>query len=95
MEIADEDGKTFNKKTYYKKFKIILVYLIIMLKVACIYDKPSICMLGNTYPNVCRPSNEAIMLHPDFSKIKPSFQNQEQPKRINEIKPEVIAQNYI
>ena len=62
---------------------------------ACIYDKPCVSLLANTYPSVTRPSKDAHVLHPDFSETKPSFSSSESPKRINEIKAEVVAQKIL
>ena len=96
VEIADDDGKSFKQKNFLiKNAKAYLGISNHYAKVASIYDIPSVCMVGNTYPNVCKPSEKAVMLSPDFTNIKPSFQNQEEQKRINEIKPEILVNSIL
>jgi hypothetical protein len=56
------------------------------------YEVPSVSLLPNLYENNFNSFNHALILTPDFSELKPSFSDQEIPKRINEIKPEKIAQ---
>ena len=64
--------------------------------VASTYDKPIVALYSHTYKETCSPywsdPNKVELISPDFSKIKPSFATQELQKRINEIKPEVVAQ---
>lgn len=96
LNIDDEDGISLKQKNFLiKNAKLYLGMSNHYAKVAAIYDVPSICMVGNTYANVCKPSEEAIMLSPDFSEIKPTFQSTENEKRINEIKPEIIAKSIL
>ena len=63
--------------------------------VASAYDIPSIILHFNLYPNNSKPiwnkENSCISMSPDFSEVKPSFGLN--CNRINEIKPEDIAQN--
>ena len=65
--------------------------------VASVYDIPTIVLHFNLYPSNSKPlwheKNSCISLSPDFSKNKPSFGPN--CKRINEIKPETIAQNIL
>ena len=67
--------------------------------VASVYDKPSVVLYGNTFKDTCKPiwnkNNKAICLEPDFSECLPSFSASEINKRINEIKPELVAQNIL
>ncbi len=62
--------------------------------VASAYDIPSVILHFNLYENNSKPlwheKNSCTSISPDFSKIKPSFGVN--CKRINEIKPETIAQ---
>ena len=62
--------------------------------IASVYDVPSIVLHFNLYPENSKPlwynNNSCISLSPDFSENKPSFGPD--CKRINEIKPEKIAQ---
>lgn len=62
--------------------------------VSSIYDVPSVILHFNLYPENSKPlwheNNSCISLCPDFSENKPSFGTN--CKRINEIKPEKIAQ---
>jgi hypothetical protein len=64
--------------------------------VASVYDVPSVILHFNLYKENSKPiwhrKSKCISLEPDFSKIKPSYNTEEHPKRVNEIKPEVIAQ---
>tara|TARA_E500000318_G_scaffold61379_1_gene56955 strand:- start:350 stop:1471 length:1122 start_codon:yes stop_codon:yes gene_type:complete len=65
--------------------------------VASVYDVPSVILHFNLYPSNSRPifhkNNSCISLSPDFSNIKPSFSLN--GNRINEIKPETIAQSIL
>jgi len=62
--------------------------------VSSIYDVPSVILHFNLYKENSKPlwhkNNHCISLSPDFSEVKPSFGTN--CNRINEIKPEVIAQ---
>ena len=62
--------------------------------VASVYDIPSVILHFNLYPENSKPlwhkKNKCISISPDFSEIKPSFSST--CDRINEIKPEIIAQ---
>jgi len=63
--------------------------------IASIFDVPSVILHFNLYPENSKPiwhkKNKCISVSPDFSKVKPSFSLD--CNRINEIKPEIIAQN--
>lgn len=65
--------------------------------VASAYDVPSVILHFNLYKENSKPlwhkNNSCISLSPDFSKIKPSFGAN--CKRINEIKPEIVAQSIL
>jgi len=65
--------------------------------VASVYDIPSISLHFNLYKENSKPiwhkNNHCISIEPDFSKTKPSFSSN--CNRINEIKPEQIAQAII
>lgn len=67
------------------------------MHVASAYDRPLVALFGNLYVENAKPlwnhTNKAICLEPDFSKIKPSFGTS--CDRINEIKPEVVAQSLL
>jgi len=62
--------------------------------VSSIYDVPSVILHFNLYKENSKPlwhkNNHCISLSPDFSEVKPSFGTN--CNRINEIKPETIAQ---
>lgn len=62
--------------------------------IASVYDTPSIILHFNLYKENSKPiwhkNNSCISIEPDFSKTKPSFSSN--CNRINEIKPEQIAQ---
>jgi ADP-heptose:LPS heptosyltransferase len=64
------------------------------MHVASVYDKPIVGLFSNLYKENAVPlwnkETKAICLEPDFSECKPSFGANCQ--RINEIKPETIAQ---
>lgn len=60
------------------------------VNVADNYGIPSVSILSNVYENNFNLFDKALVLTPDFSEIKPSFGPKCQ--RINEIKPEKIAQ---
>jgi len=65
--------------------------------VASVYDIPSVVLHFNSYIENSKPiwhiKNKCINISPDFSEIKPSFSTN--CSRINEIKPETVAQNIL
>ena len=67
--------------------------------VANLFNTPCITLYGDNYPECSRPiwNKQQICtdLFPDFSEMKPSFSINESPKRINEIKPELIASSIL
>ena len=66
------------------------------IHIASVYDIPIIALYSHTYKETCYPywssEGKTELLSPDFSEIRPSFATHEPNKRINEIKPETIAQ---
>lgn len=64
------------------------------MHVASVYEKPITALFGNLYKENAKPlwnkKNDAVCIEPDFSKIKPSYSSK--CNRINEIKPEQVAQ---
>jgi hypothetical protein len=66
---------------------------------ASVYDIPIVGLYSNLYPECSGPvwnkKSETVKLAPDFSERKPSFVDNENPKRVNEIKPEVVAQSVL
>jgi len=65
--------------------------------IASAYDVPSVVLHFNLYPENSKPiwhkKNKSISISPDFSEVKPSYSTG--CDRINEIKPETIAQNIL
>ncbi len=65
--------------------------------VASSYGKKIVCLYANNYLNCVRPfwtkNEDCILLEPDRKDRKPSFSYNENPKTINEIKPEVVAES--
>ena len=65
--------------------------------IAGAYDVPCVILHFNLYPENSKPlwhkKNKSISLSPDFSEVKPSFSTT--CNRINEIKPETIAQSVL
>lgn len=62
------------------------------VQISDIYEVPSVCVLGNMYESNFNLFKYAEVLTPDFSDVKPSFDMQEPKNRVNEIKPEAIAE---
>ena len=96
IEIHNGDNRSLKQKNFMLRkslgyFGVSNHYA----QIADTYGKPSVCIVGNTYPEVCQPAPTSKMISPDFSKIKPSFALEENPKRINEIKAEEIAQSVL
>mgnify|MGYP000175734172 CR=1 FL=1 len=93
--------KILNNCSYKNSFYIIKKSLLhlginsLPVHVASAYNKKIVNIFGNLYPECAGPywsdKKDIINLAPDFSKIKPTFSLKENPKRIDEIKPEVIA----
>jgi hypothetical protein len=67
--------------------------------VASAYNKKIVSLYSNLFPECCYPywsnKKDIIDLSPDFSKIKPSFSKTEKEPRIDEIKPEKIAESVL
>jgi hypothetical protein len=65
--------------------------------IAGAYDVPCVILHFNLYPENSKPlwhkNNKSISISPDFSEVKPSFSTT--CNRINEIKPETIAQSVL
>lgn len=63
--------------------------------VAGSFDVPIVSLYSNTYVQNCKPywgdPEKQILLSPDFSKKKPSFSFQENPKTVNTIKSEEVS----
>ena len=89
------------KNTFYiiKKSLLHLGINSLPVHVASHYKKKIVNIFGNLYPECAHPywseKSDVINLHPDFSKIKPSFSINEKEKRINEIKPEDIVNSVL
>ena len=60
--------------------------------VSDIFSVPSVCVLGNMYEQNFNLFKYAEVITPNFSKQKPSFEINEPKNRVNEIKPESVAQ---
>jgi hypothetical protein len=60
------------------------------------FGKKIVCLYSNNYANVVKPfwtkPEDCVLLEPDRTKQKPSFSLQENPKTINQIKPEDIIE---
>ena len=97
--------KVLNDCSYKNSFYIIKKSLLhlginsLPVHVASIYNKKIVNIFGNLYPECAGPywsdKKDVINLAPDFSKIKPTFSLKENPKRIDEIKPEIIANSVL
>jgi hypothetical protein len=63
--------------------------------VASGYGKKIVCLYSNTYAEIAKPywtkEQDMVLLEPDRSKRKPSYSAEENPKTINEINPDDIA----
>lgn len=65
------------------------------VNIADSYELPSVSIMSNMYEQNFNLFNKAKVITPDFTEIKPSYSGEENPKRINEIKPEQIAQSIL
>jgi hypothetical protein len=67
--------------------------------IASALDKPVVSIYAHTYANTCSPlwnnKSKSIIIESDRKGNKPSFSLEEQPKTINFIKPEEIAQSVL
>jgi len=67
--------------------------------VASAYDIPSVILHFNLLKENSKPlwnkKSKCISIEPNFDKYKPSYMMEENPKRINDINPEDIAQNIL
>ena len=67
--------------------------------IASAFDKPVVGIYSHTYANTCDPlwnkKSKAIAIESDRDGRKPSFALEENPKTINLIKPEKIAQSVL
>lgn len=96
----DTRGATFKQMSYIIS-KSIFHFGIdsLPMHMASHHDKKMVCLFSNLFPSNASPiwnkKNKYKLLSPDFSKIKPSFSFSENPKRINEIKPEFVAKEIL
>jgi hypothetical protein len=95
------NGSCSFKNTFYviKKSLLHLGINSLPVHIASVYGKKIVNIFGNLYPECARPywskEEDVVNLCPDFSERKPSFSVQEHPKRIDEIKPEDIANSVL
>lgn len=65
------------------------------MHMASAFNKKMVCLFSNLYIGNANPvwsrPEDVELYSPDFSEIKPSFSNTEEEKRVNEIKPELVA----
>jgi hypothetical protein len=92
----DTLNATFKQMSYIMKgTKLHLGIDSLPVHLASLYDRPIVGLYSNLYPECSKPiwnkSSKTIQLAPDFSETKPSFRDNEDPKRVNEIYPEAIA----
>jgi hypothetical protein len=90
-------GCTYRNSNYVLKNSILHLGIdSLPVHVSSSYGKKIVALYSHTWPSTCSPywtnDSDCILLQPDFSEIKPSFSTQENPKRINEIYPEEVAQ---
>jgi len=93
--------KVINDCSYKNSFYIIKKSLLhlginsLPVHIASVYNKKIVNIFGNLYPECAGPywsdKKDVINIAPDFSKTKPTLSLEENPKRIDEIKPETIA----
>jgi len=93
-------GSSFKQSFYI--FRDTLLHLgidSVPMHIASAYGKKIVALFSNSYPSNASPlwseSNDIRILSPDFSKTKPSFALTESPKRVNEIKPELVASSVL
>ena len=108
IQISNDSNRRFNNVDYYydncshkNKFYILKKSLLhigvnnISAHAASSYNNNILTIVGNTYPDCCKPywssPEKTITISPDFSDIKPSFLEKEPQNRIQEIKPEEIV----
>ena len=95
---VDHRGTSYRQMNYIiKNAQAHLGVDSLPMHVASAYDRPMVALFGNLYVTNANPlwnkTNKAICLEPDFSEEKPSFGTN--CTRINEIKPEVVAQSML
>jgi len=85
------------KNTFYiiKNSRLHLGVNSLPVHIASCYKKKIVNIFGNLYSECAYPywsdKSDVINLTPDFSELKPSFSSVEEERRIDEIKPELIA----
>ena len=69
----------------------------VFMHMASASDKKNVSLFGDAYPDTEGPcwNKDYRCLSPDFSKTKPFFGRNQDHKRINEIKPERIASEFL
>ena len=69
----------------------------VFMHMASASDKKIVALFGDSYPEAEGPywNNNYRCVSPDFSKIKPFFGRGEEKKRINEVKPERLAAEFL
>lgn len=88
---------TINQLSYLTKYSIGAVCIDSFLAhLAGAYNKPLVILYSNMYKENSKPiwmdENKTVFIEVDYADIKPSFSSHDEPKRINEIEPEKIAQ---
>jgi len=89
-------GSSFKQMCYIvSKAELHLGIDSLPVHIASSYDIPIVGVYSNLFPECSGPvwndKSKTIKISPDFSENKPSFSDNENPKRVNEIKPEKIA----
>lgn len=69
------------------------------MHMASFFKKKMVCLFANLYKENAKPiwsdQKDYVLYSPDFSSVKPSFSLSEGNKRINEIKPELVAKSIL
>ena len=93
-------GCSFKQMSYViKNSELHLGIDSLPMHIASVFDKKLVALFSNLYIENASPlwssKENCSLISPDFSKIKPSFSLAEKDKRINEVKPEVIASSVL
>lgn len=93
-------GASFKQMSYIVKgAKLHFGIDSLPVHLASVHDIPIVGLYSNLFAECSKPvwnkKSKTIQLAPDFSEIKPSFRDNEDPKRVNEIKPEEVASSIL
>jgi hypothetical protein len=92
----DARGCTFKQAMFLvANSELVVANNSVVVSFADAMEKKTVALYGNVYPENFGPyfcQDKTFVIQPDFNEKKPTLQDKEAEKRVNEIMPEVVAQ---